>query len=288
MKIFTDSGAFSAYHNKTTVNIQNYIDFIKENKEDIETYANLDDIGSPEGTWKNQEEMERQGLCPIPVYHLGESYSYLDRCMEYEYFAVGGIASKLTSPGSLKSALSVVFKRLCTEKTNFFPSNKIHGFGIAAPTLLVEYPWYSADTTSWAQYGRFGIILIPNQRNGKPNFDLPPYTVTVSSRSKAIGEEDHYRNLPSMIKEWITKYCAEIGCPIGRTLYKTVQPGYTLKENEKWTDRKVKDRVEIIIDRGLCCDGEMRDKVNLHYFLSLEKYQKKWPWQWYPEAELFS
>ena len=41
-KIFVDSGAFSAYQNKTTVNIQDYISFVKNHLHEIETYANLD------------------------------------------------------------------------------------------------------------------------------------------------------------------------------------------------------------------------------------------------------
>jgi hypothetical protein len=281
MKIFLDSGAYSAYNNKTVIDIQEYIDFIKENIDDIEVYANLDEIGSAEGTWKNQEEMERQGLKPIPVYHLGEPTSFLDRAMKYEYFAVGGIASKLTSYGALSNYLDSVFAKVCTKKTDYFPYNKVHGFGIATPQLLVRYPWYSADTTSWVQYGRYGIILIPKFQNGKIRYDLPPDSVAISSRSKAVGDTKHFRNHSSMEKEWITDYCKKLGYPIGRTLTKQVTPDYVLKQNEKWIDRKQKTHIEIIVDKGLCCDGEMRDGINLQYFLDLEKFQSKWPWPWY-------
>ena len=132
-KIFLDSGAFSAYMNKTTVVLQDYIDFIKEHESEIETYANLDDIGSPEKTWKNQKEMERQGLHPIPVYHMDEDEKFLHMAMEYEYFATGGLTLK--GPSSLKNNLDRVFQHVCTEKTDYYPSNKIHGFGIATPSL---------------------------------------------------------------------------------------------------------------------------------------------------------
>jgi len=130
------------------------------------------------------------------------------------------------------------------------------------------------------QYGKFGIILVPRQGNGEHIYDKPPYTIAISSRSKSVGDAEHYKNLSPMTKEWIRKYCEELGCSIGRTLYKEVSPNYILKSNEKFTDRKEKTRVEVIVDRGLCNDGELRDKVNLAYFLALEKFQLKWPWRW--------
>jgi hypothetical protein len=83
-----------------------------------------------------------------------------------------------------------------------------------------------------------------------------------------------------MMRKVIIKYCEDKGLKMGRTLFKQVSPGYILKENEHWTDRKEKTRVEKIVDKGLCCDGEMRDKLNLIYFLDLEKHQPKWPWPW--------
>ena len=300
MKIFLDSGAFSAFHNNTSVNIQEYIDFIKENKSSIETYANLDEIGSPEGTWKNQEEMERQGLNPIPVYHLGEPHSYLDRCMKYPYFAVGGIASKLTSQKALSDYLSTLFRKVCPKSNDFYPICKVHGFGIATPTLLITYPWYSADTTSWVQYGRYGIVLVPRKINGQMRYDVSPYTVAISSRSKAVGDAEHFNNMAKEIQDEIKSYFDRIGCPIGKIMHRLVDMDYKLQEDEKWVDKKnpvkigpdkIEDaknktpviqklRVEKIMEKGLCCDGDMRDKVNLQYFLDLEKHQGKYPRRW--------
>jgi hypothetical protein len=278
VKLFCDSGAFSAYHNNTEIKIGDYIEFIKRNLGNIETFANLDDIGNPENTWANQKILEEAGLNPIPVYHLGEPEKFLHKCMEYPYFAVGGIASKLTSAGSLQRYLDRVFLKICRKENDYLPSHKVHGFGIATPKLLIRYPWYSADTTSWVQYGRYGIILIPRFQNDRFHYDKAPMTLAVSSRSKAIGDEKHFINQSDMDKEWIIKYITDKGFKIGRTEFKKVSLDYELSENENWTDRKIKDKVEVVIEKGLCCDGEMRDKLNLEYFLDLEKYQPKWPW----------
>ena len=277
-KLFLDSGAYSSYENNTTINLQDYINFIKEHESEIEVYANLDDIGCPEKTWQNQKEMERQGLNPIPVYHLNEDQKYLEMCMKYPYFAVGGLAS--AKGASLTPFLDAVFRKLCTKESDYYPICKVHGFGIATPEIINRYPFYSIDSTSWVAYGKFGIILIPKLKHDTFRYDLPPYSIAISSRSKAVGNSEHFRNFSKMEQEWIKSYCKNKGFPIGRTLFKQVGPGYILKENEHWTDRKTKQRVEVIVDSGLCNNGEMRDGLNLLYFLDLEKNQPHWPWPW--------
>ena len=48
VELFLDSGAFSAFTQKVTIDIQEYIAFIKEHEDIIDVYANLDVIGMPE------------------------------------------------------------------------------------------------------------------------------------------------------------------------------------------------------------------------------------------------
>lgn len=289
MKLFCDSGAYSAWTNKTSIDIDKYIKFIRENKDYLETYACLDDITNPDKTWENQEIMEKAGLKPLPVFHVDENDKYLERAMTYDYFAVGGMALK----GSVSriSRFNHVFSKVCTEKNNYTPTHKIHGFGLASPDLLVAYPWYSADTTSWAQYGRFGIILVPTMINGKVRYDKPPDIITVSSRSKGTGDARHFINQGKDVMQKSTiEYCEKLGCPVGETKTIWVDPDYELQKGEKWIDKKEetlpdekksnKKAFVRIIKNGLCCDGEMRDRINLQYFLDLEKFQKKWPWRW--------
>ena len=301
MKLFLDSGAYSAWANKSSVDVHEYIKFIRQNEAYLETYACLDDITNPEKTWENQHIMESEGLHPLPVWHTGEADKYFDRAMKYPYFAVGGMA--LSGATSRQAEFNKVFLRLCTKASDFYPSHKVHGFGLASPSLLVSYPWYSVDTTSWVMYGRYGIILVPSiDRNGQYNYYEAPQVVTISSRSKATGSVKHFNNLEGSNKQVILKYCEEKGFPLGKTLTKLVDPGYVLKENEKWIDKKAmkerkkntefsffdkggirKDRVEVFKEAGLRSDGEMRDAINLMYFLDLEKHQKKYPWQWRKE-----
>src|SRR5574340_1162268 len=87
VKLFLDSGAFSAKSQGISINVQEYIKFIKEHEEHIEVYANLDVIGSAEASWRNQRIMERAGLKPLPVFHVEDDWKYLDKCMEYDHLS---------------------------------------------------------------------------------------------------------------------------------------------------------------------------------------------------------
>jgi hypothetical protein len=257
-RIFLDSGAYSAWQQKKQIDLQAYIDFIYNNRQYIEVYANLDDIEDPEKTWVNQREMEAQGLSPLPVYHVGEDEKFLKMALEYEYFAVGGMALK--SGTVRESQFDMVFRIICPKSNYYKPTHKIHGFGLAAPNLMLSYPWYSVDTTSWVQYGRYGLILVPKAVGGIFHYGRSPYTIAISERSKATGDARHFKNLPEIEKKAIQKYAEKRGCPIGESRFESGK--------------------EVVIEPGLINDYRIRDRLNTFYFLDLEKNQKEWPWAW--------
>ena len=49
----------------------NYIQFIKDNEQFIDTYVNLDVINDPVRSMKNYKRMIKEGLNPIGVVHPG-------------------------------------------------------------------------------------------------------------------------------------------------------------------------------------------------------------------------
>lgn len=90
-ELFVDSGAFSAATQGVEIDIGEYCAFVQEYADLIEVYSNLDVIGDPKATFRNQCEMERRGLSPLPVFHVGGDWSYLERYIErYSYIALGG------------------------------------------------------------------------------------------------------------------------------------------------------------------------------------------------------
>ena len=153
---FLDSGAFSAWNLKKPITIEAYGDFIDQHKHNFDVYANLDAIGDPLQTQKNQEYLESRGLNPLAVFHYGEDVSILKSYMgKYEYIAFGGMVPISTK--QLTHWLDDMFDIVCNEKGE--AKIKVHGFGMTTRTLIRRYPWYSIDSTSAVLSAAMGRIF---------------------------------------------------------------------------------------------------------------------------------
>lgn len=164
--IIIDSGAFSAWTQKTEINIDEYIDFcldLKKTRKENLYFVNLDVIPGEWGRtptldeieesaqkgWDNMLHMRSKGINPIHVFHMHEDFKWLDRiAKELDYI---GISPANDVPKSEKIAwLDRVFSKIKATK-------KTHGFGVTAPDIIYRYPWYSCDSISWkapCMYGR--------------------------------------------------------------------------------------------------------------------------------------
>jgi len=287
--LFLDSGAFSAWTQNTEINIQEYIQFIKENKEVINVYANLDVIGvggkqpnelTAKLTLQNQRIMEKEGLKPLPCFHFGEPIKYLKHYIRnYDYLALGVAGN---SGSKLIPWCDELFsKHICDE--NGIPKIKIHGFAVTSLPLMLRYPWYSVDSTSWVVTGRMGSIYVPRYKVGKWIYDEQSWKVAVSNRSpnkKEAGQ--HIETIPPLQKKIILEYIHSKGYKLGVSEFKKVKCSYELKENEKWAEKKEKNQterlLEIIKEPGISNKYQLRDEMNIIYFLDLEKSLPEWPW----------
>lgn len=283
VELFLDSGAYSAWSQNQPINIDDYIEFIKENIEVIDVYANLDVIGSAEGTWENQRIMEDAGLSPLPTYHYGEDEKWLLRYLNkgYDYLALGGMVPINTR--DLIPWLNGLFsKYLCDPKG--MPKVKVHGFGLTSLSLMLRYPWWSVDSTSWVVTGRLGSIYIPRRRKGEWIYNENSWKIAVSNRSpnkKEAGQ--HIETLQPTEREIFLEYIHEKGHVLGESKFHKENQSYKLKVNERWaekkpTDKKAKRDVETILTPGVSNRYQLRDEMNIIYFLDLEKSMPEWPW----------
>ncbi len=279
IKLFLDSGAYSALTQGVKIDIQEYIDFIKKYKDHLEAYANLDVIGDAEASYKNQKIMEEAGLTPIPCFHYGEPIGYLKEYIEnYDYISLGGMVP--ISTGDLRVWLDELFsKYICDEKG--MPRVKVHGFGLTSHPLLIQYPWYSVDSTSWVVTGRMGAVMVPIRRNGQWDYLQPPWKVDVSFRSPTkdqVGK--HITTFSPMEKSVIEKYFREKGYVLGNSKFRTVDADYELDEDEIFISKAVdgKREMEILRTRGLGNDYKLRDELNIIYYLDLQNALPEWPW----------
>jgi hypothetical protein len=276
VNLFLDSGAFSAFTKGVVIDIQEYIAFIKENLEVIEVYANLDVIGDPKATLDNQQIMEAAGLKPLPCFHYGEPAEYLEYYLDvYDYVALGGMVPISTS--DLMDWLDRIFaEHICG--ADGLPKNKIHGFGLTSLKLMLRYPWYSVDSTSWVMVGRMGSVLVPK----RGDYLVDPWRVVVSDRSPSKTEVDkHFKTYPEMDQKVILEYLTSKGYKIGHSEFRFEHKSYDPQEGERWHGPARADgsrEIELVIDPGLSNDYMLRDELNIIYFLDLEKAMPQWPW----------
>lgn len=290
--LFLDSGAFSAWSQGVQIDIQEYIDFIKRHKDIIHVYANLDVI--PNGatsadkleaakkTLRNQKIMEDAGLSPMPVFHVGEPEKYLEYYIKnYEYVALGGMVRR--PKNTLVPWLDKCFSEyICDAKG--IPSVKIHGFGLTSLPLMLRYPWYSVDSTSWVTTGRMGGIYTPRYANGEWFYDEHSWKIAISNRSPDSKEAGrHIDTLSPKQKQLVLDYTHGKGYCLGKSRFETVGQDHELTDQERWAEKKPKDksakrRLEIIEEPGLSNRYQLRDEINIIYFQDLEKVMPEWPW----------
>lgn len=302
--LFLDSGAFSSWSKGSEIDIDEYIEFVKEHQKFLEVYANLDVIGDAESTYKNQKYMEKKGLNPMPVYHTGkEDPKWLERYVKegYQYIGLGGMAGKDMSKAVLVVLLDSLWTKYLLHKDGM-PKVKVHGFGMTSVDLMFRYPWYSVDSTTWVMASRFGSVLVPKFKNGRPNYSETPWTVSVSNRSPEMKEYGgrHFQTFSPLEQQMMLEYFQSKGYGIGKSNYKKVKSlDYELKKGERWFGKEEADAqrsihgdrsgyvklgwgkdliVETVVENGLSNDYTQRDVMNIIYFLDLEKNSAKWPW----------
>lgn len=258
--IFIDSGAFSAHTKGTVINIDDYIAFIKENEKDITLYSNLDVIGDAEASHRNQLYMEDRGLVPLPCFHMGEDFKYLERYVrDYDYIALGGVAQAMNNKRLLVSWLNHCWRTICD--ADGYPKTRVHGFAITTLSIMFRYPWYSVDSTSWMRRGRFGAIYVPKERNGKHIYDANPLMLYVSNQSPTQKDEGkHFRSCNQMEQDMILRYVHSKGFAMGRSRFE--------------------DGEEIVEEPGIANDYKLRDAMNILYFIDLEKNMPPYPQRW--------
>ena len=206
VKIFLDSGAFSAFTMGVEVDMAAYCRYIQENADILEVVDGmvcasvLDGIGDPLKTYQNQLAMESLGVRPLPCFHYGEDERYLDYyAANYPYITLGGMVP-ISTP-QLYHWLDRIWEKHLVDGAGR-PKVKVHGFGLTTMALVERYPWYSVDSSSWVQTARTGgMMLYPEAR-----------TISVSDRSPTRKVEgQHIDTLPAPQREALEKRFREMG-----------------------------------------------------------------------------
>ena len=163
-----DSGAFSVWSNGGTVDIDAYANFcvaMQKRLPNIDlNIVNLDVLPgqwgfvpsqeqideSAEKGWQNMLYLEAKGLKVIHVFHQHEKFEVLDRLVEHSDYIGISPANDVSNKEKL-AWMNKVFSKI---KNNV----RTHGFAVTSHRQLYNYPYYSADSSSWVTPARYGRI----------------------------------------------------------------------------------------------------------------------------------
>lgn len=142
--------------------LNSYIEFI--NKHDVEYFLELD-IDSIVGyeEVKKMTKILEERTCKkcIPVFHKSRGLEEWERmCKEYDYVAIGTISEFYSNKDVLRYLLKIARSH----------NTRVHGLGYTQSDVL-QFDFYSVDSTSWLAGGRFGSIhLFKNNKMQKCSF----------------------------------------------------------------------------------------------------------------------
>jgi hypothetical protein len=161
-ELFLDSGAFTAFTKKLSIDIPEYADFVKKHAGIWEVMSSLDAIGRGEEaarkSYDNFCQLRRLGAQVQPVFHVREPNHWLQRYIDEgePYILIGGMVPETST--WLKERLDELWSLVLSDKDGR-AKVRTHGFGLTTQTLMFRYPWHSVDSTSWLATGIFGACL---------------------------------------------------------------------------------------------------------------------------------
>lgn len=152
--LIIDSGAFTYFSKKKTMTPAMWIPkaaaLIKAvPKAEL---ISLDVIGNAEKSWENYVEIRKSLPDAMPTFHVGSDIKYLDMYLEHTTrIAIGGMVPLKSEIAKLRRFVDAIFSRFSLDAMP-----RLHAFGYFSQDVLENYPWYSADASTWQNYSRFG------------------------------------------------------------------------------------------------------------------------------------
>lgn len=161
-KLIIDSGAFTfakknVEHNDWICREPRLEKWIKQAKKLTQGLVNyelisLDVIGHAEYTKENYDFITEHIPDVVPTFHVGSEIYYLKKYADKtNRICIGGMVPYKSEIEKLKGELLKIFKLFSKESMP-----KFHAFGYFSQEILDNFPWHSADASTWQNYSRFG------------------------------------------------------------------------------------------------------------------------------------
>jgi hypothetical protein len=210
MKIFLDSGAFSAWNSGKKIDLNSYIRLCKKYQDEVDVIASLDVVPGNRTTKLNSKEQQKEvqraaeegyenydrmlqaGISHkklIHTFHQFDPPEFLERMIEDEIEYIGISPSNSVPTAQRMEWLDKVCMPLLLDKNNN-PKVKFHGFAVTSLRLVLNYPWTSVDSSSWVlRANGFGLIDLPSTAPPKTKEHHYVTSVPVSKGVKGFGSK---------------------------------------------------------------------------------------------------
>ena len=278
-RVLIDSGAYTAYRQGITIDIDKYAQFVIEHGHEFDGCINLDHINDTKKSYENWKYLKSLGAHTIPVYHMvtgEEEYlkKYLD---ETDHIAIGAVANLDTE--QRVQGFDVIWKKYFLDKDNM-PKVKIHGLGLTQIDQMLKYPWFSVDSFTPVISAVWGSILLPIIRDGQfKYFDM--FICRVSDQAKhVVGNETSFLGLPPSAQKAYEGLITEAEFELGELRYQEQRPTRKDKKNPK---KELKPEFGYIIKpadtevRTLANHWEERMRWNLTMWTRLQRRTPVYP-----------
>ena len=224
--LFLDSGAFSSWSRQLDITKERFADFCLKIQDQVTAIASLDvipgqpgiipsqneiDIAAQKG-WDNYQYLLDKGVDDkklLHTYHQGEDLKWLQKIVDSKANQIGISPANDQRESSrmvwLDNCMSII-----TSSTGK-PLVKFHGFAATSSTLLLRYPWYSADSASWLVLPIYGKLFFPGFENNKENYLISPNPLIVTQAKRAKKDITHINELGECEKTNIKNYVEGCG-----------------------------------------------------------------------------
>ena len=218
-KLFIDSGAYSAWSKNKPIDVDDYIKFINENTDKFTLFASVDDIPgelrrkptlweqreSPAKSWHNYLYMREQVKDKdklLPVFHIGEDFRHLQNMLDAtfngEHIPYIGLGGTVGLACTVKEDWYKQCFKIIQQSSN--ANVKVHAFGMTNLEILENYPFESADSTTWLMAAINGELCTKYGR------------ICVSQQVQ--HKHSHYNKLPQLVQQQINEQCVLYGTSI--------------------------------------------------------------------------
>lgn len=222
-KLMLDSGAFSVWNKGKTVDFDSYLKYAVSTQDRWDVIIVLDQIpGSPGHknvsleerdrcasiSWERYNLMRKAGIPAdklMAVFHQGEHPKWMKRMAE-TCPLVGISPANDRTPAEKVVWLDDTMDLACDAHGR--PHTRYHGLAVTSPSLMLNYPWDSVDSATWAILPGNGGMMLPYYRSPK-TYDFTRYHVVHTG--KRANKPDHINTMSAGIQQQIKMTLYESG-----------------------------------------------------------------------------